>query len=93
MEVVLPTDIEVLKAALYHPLGSIPVEHDHTLGEGAVIDADTYRTTELLGSLYERSEALTHPLVHGLIYLIAPLGDTLGIDIVPGVDTYLLDIL
>ncbi len=86
-------DIEVLEAALHHPLGRVPVEHDHTLGERTVVDPDTYRTSQFLGTIDKGTEALLDTGVHSGEDLLCPLLHSLRIDIVPWVDTYLLYIL
>ena len=45
MEVMLPTDIQILQTALYHPLGGIAIAHYHAFGERTMIDTYTNGTT------------------------------------------------
>ena len=58
-----------------------------------MIDTNTYRTLQRLGTLDKSAESLAYLLMHGTIDLIIPLGRTLTIDVVTRIDAHLLYIL
>ena len=58
-----------------------------------MIDTDTYRSLQRLGTLDKSTESLAYLLMHGTIDLIIPLGRTLTIDVVTRIDAHLLYIL